>query len=102
MARIAGTNVPNEKRAEVALTYIKGVGLSRSHQILKNLGIGYDTRVKDLAETDLSKIREYIDKNYQVEADLMRQVQLNIKRLKEIKAYRGLRHGANLPVRGQR
>lgn len=102
MARVAGTNIPNEKRLEIALTYIKGVGLTRSHQIIEQLNLSPDTRVKELTEGELTKIREYIDKNYQVEADLARQVQLNIKRLKEIKAYRGLRHSANLPARGQR
>lgn len=102
MARVAGTNIPNEKRVEIALTYIKGVGLNRSHELLKATGIDPDLRVKDLTEGDLAKIREQIDKNYQVEADLARQVQLNIKRLKEIKAYRGLRHSAGLPSRGQR
>lgn len=102
MARIAGTNIPNEKRVEIALTYIKGIGMTRSHQILHGLSLSPDVRVRDLTEADLAKIREYIDKNYQVEADLARQVQLNIKRLKEIKAYRGLRHNANLPTRGQR
>lgn len=102
MARIAGTNVPNEKRAEIGLTYIFGIGLITSQKILADLKIDPNTRVKDLPETDLAKIREYIDKNYQVEADLSRQISLNIKRLKEIKSYRGVRHAANLPVRGQR
>ncbi len=102
MARIAGTNVPNEKRLEVGLTYIFGIGLTTSQKIIAQLKLNPDTRVKDLPETDLAKIREYIDKNYQVEADLSRQISLNIKRLKEIKSYRGVRHSANLPVRGQR
>jgi small subunit ribosomal protein S13 len=102
MARIAGTNVPNEKRAEVGLTYIFGVGLTTSQKMLAELKIDPSTRIKDISESDLVKIREYIDKNLQVEADLSRQVSLNIKRLKEIKSYRGVRHGANLPVRGQR
>ncbi len=102
MARIAGTNVPNEKRVEVGLTYVFGIGLITSQKILKELGISPDVRVKDLTEADLTKIREYIDKNLQVEADLSRQISLNIKRLKEIKSYRGVRHSANLPVRGQR
>ena len=102
MARLAGTNIPNEKRVEIALTYVKGIGLTRSHQILEGLSINPDTRVKDLTEPELVKIREFIDKNYQVEADLIRQVQLNIKRLKEIKSYRGSRHSNNLPSRGQR
>lgn len=102
MARIAGTNVPNEKRAEIGLTYIYGVGLTTSQKMLESLKISPDTRIKDLSESELVKIREYIDKNLQVEADLSRQVSLNIKRLKEIKSYRGSRHSANLPARGQR
>lgn len=102
MARIAGTNVPNEKRAEVGLTYVFGVGLTTSQKLLSDLKISPDIRIKDLTEADLTKIREYIDKKLQVEADLSRQISLNIKRLKEIKSYRGVRHSANLPVRGQR
>ena len=102
MARIAGTNVPNEKRAEIGMTYVFGIGLTTSQKMLKDLSISPDTRVKDLSESELVKIREYIDKNLQVEADLSRQISLNIKRLKEIKSYRGLRHSASLPVRGQR
>ncbi|MDP4038495.1 MAG: 30S ribosomal protein S13 [bacterium] len=102
MARVVGANIPNEKRVEVALTYIFGIGSSASKKILSALKINPDLRVKDLTENDLNKIREYIDKNYQVEADLVRQVTLNIKRLKEINTYKGLRHKANLPVRGQR
>lgn len=102
MARVAGTNIPNEKRVEIGLTYIQGVGLSTSHKILQSLKINPDTRVKDLTEDELARIREFIDKNYQVEADLTRLVSLNIKRLREIGAYRGLRHKAGLPVRGQR
>lgn len=102
MARVAGANIPNEKRLEIALTYVKGIGLSHSHEMTKQLKLDPNTRVKDLTEAELTKIREFIDKNYQVEADLTRQVQLNIKRLKEIKAYRGLRHSASLPTRGQR
>lgn len=102
MARVAGTNIPNEKRVEIALTYVVGVGLTTSHKILEALKINPDTRVKDLTEDELARIREFIDKNYQVEADLTRLVSLNIKRLREIGAYRGLRHKAGLPVRGQR
>lgn len=102
MARVAGTNIPNEKRAEVALTYVAGVGITTSRKILSELKINPDTRVKDLTEDELARIREFIDKNYQVEADLLRQVSLNIKRLREIGAYRGLRHKAGLPARGQR
>ncbi len=102
MARIAGVNIPEAKRVEVSLTYIYGIGLTTSRQILAKTGVNPDTRVKDLTEAEVSKLREYIDKNYQVEGDLQRQVSLNIKRLKEINAYRGLRHKANLPVHGQR
>lgn len=102
MARIAGTNIPTEKRLEVALTYIYGIGLTTSQKMLNELKIDGNTRVKDVPEADLTKIREYIDKNITVEADLSRIVSGNVKRLKEIKAYRGLRHSAGLPVRGQR
>ena len=102
MARIAGTNIPTEKRLEVALTYIYGIGLKTSQDMLKNLNIDPNQRVKSVSESDLSKIREYIDKNLTVEADLSRVVSGNIKRLKEIKSYRGLRHSAGLPSRGQR
>ncbi len=102
MARIAGTNIPNDKRIEIALTYVHGIGLTSSHNILAKLKINPDIRVKDLSEKDLSDLRVEIDQNYEVEADLMRKVSLNIKRLKEIKAYRGLRHSAGLPSRGQR
>lgn len=101
MARIAGTNIPNEKRVEVALTYVFGIGISTSRTMLKSVKIDPNMRVKDLKESDLSELREYIDKNLKVEADLSRQVSGNIKRLKDIKAYRGLRHSAGLPVRGQ-
>lgn len=102
MARIAGTNIPNDKRIEIALTYVHGIGLTSSHKILAKLKINPDIRVKDLSEKDLSDLRVEIDQHYEVEADLMRKVSLNIKRLKEIKAYRGLRHSAGLPSRGQR
>jgi small subunit ribosomal protein S13 len=102
MARIAGTTIPNEKRVEIALTYIYGIGLTRSQQTLKAVNIDPNTRVKDLDESQLGSLREYIDTNFVVEADLNREVSGNIKRLKEIKAYRGLRHSAKLPVRGQR
>jgi small subunit ribosomal protein S13 len=102
MARIAGTNIPTEKRLEIALTYIYGIGLKTSQDLLKNLNIDPNQRVKDTSEADLTKIREYIEKNLTVEADLSRVVSGNVKRLKEIKAYRGLRHSAGLPVRGQR
>ncbi|HSX01175.1 MAG TPA: 30S ribosomal protein S13 [Candidatus Saccharimonas sp.] len=102
MARIAGVNIPDAKRIEVALTYVYGIGLTTSQKILGATGISPDTRVKDMVEADMAKLREYIDKNLQVEGDLQRQVSLNIKRLKEINSYRGLRHKANLPVHGQR
>lgn len=102
MARIAGTNIPTEKRLEIALTYIYGIGLKTSQGLLKNLNIDPNQRVKNTPEADLTKIREYIEKNLTVEADLSRIVSGNIKRLKEIKAYRGLRHSAGLPSRGQR
>lgn len=102
MARIAGVNIPNEKRVEVALTYIYGVGLQTSQKTLEATKIDPNTRVKDLTEADLTKLRDYLDKNVTVEADLSRLVSGNIKRLKEVKAYRGLRHSAGLPARGQR
>lgn len=102
MARISGVNIPDAKRVEIALTYIYGVGDTTSRKILEATGIDADTRVKDLTEADTSKLREYIDKNLQVEGDLQRQVAMNINRLKEINSYRGLRHKANLPVHGQR
>ncbi|MSR68474.1 30S ribosomal protein S13 [Candidatus Saccharibacteria bacterium] len=102
MARIAGVNVPTEKRLEIALTYVYGIGLKTSQKLLTNLNINPDQRVKEVSESDLIKIREYIEKNLMVEADLSRVVSGNVKRLKEIKAYRGLRHSAGLPSRGQR
>lgn len=101
MARIAGIDLPREKRVEHALPYIYGVGLSRSKQILAEAGVDPDTRVKDLAETDVGKIREIVDRSFKVEGDLRREVQLNIKRLMDIGCYRGLRHRRGLPVRGQ-
>jgi small subunit ribosomal protein S13 len=102
MARISGVNIPDAKRIEVALTYIHGIGDTTSRKILTATGINPDTRVKDLTEAEVSKLRETIDKNYRVEGDLQREVSQNIKRLKEINSYRGLRHKANLPVHGQR
>ena len=101
-ARIAGVNLPDTKRVEVGLTYIFGIGTTTSRQILATTGINPDTRVKDLTEAEVSKLRELIDKTYHVEADLQREVAANIRRLKEINSYRGLRHKANLPVHGQR
>ena len=101
MARIAGIDLPNDKRVEIGLTYIYGIGRVRSNQILAATGINPDTRVKDLTENDVASIRKYIDSNYSVEGELRRDVAMDIKRLKEIRCYRGLRHIANLPVRGQ-
>ena len=103
MARIEGVELPRSKRVEIGMTYIFGVGLSTSHKILAATGINPDTRVKDLTEAEEAKLREYITTNgLQVEGDLRRQVQLNIKRLVEIGSYRGRRHRTNLPMRGQR
>lgn len=102
MARIAGINLPNEKRIEIALTYLYGIGLPLSQSILSKLKISPDIRVKDLSEDDLEKIRQYVGKNYRVEGDLRSEVSLNVKRLKEIGTYRGQRHSKGLPVRGQR
>ena len=102
MARIAGVDLPNNKRVEIGLTYIYGIGLTTSKKILADTGIDPDVRVKDLTEEDISKLREYIDQNLEVEGDRRRTVALDIKRLIEIGSYRGLRHRKNLPVRGQR
>ena len=102
MARIAGVDLPNEKRVEIGLTYIFGIGLTTSKKILAETGVDPDTRVKDLTEADITKLREYIDHNLQVEGDRRRTVALDIKRLIEIGSYRGLRHRKGLPVRGQR
>ena len=102
MARIAGVDLPNDKRVEIGLTYIFGIGLTTSKKILADTGIDPDVRVKDLTEDDISKLREYIDRNLQVEGDRRRTIALDIKRLIEIGSYRGLRHRKNLPVRGQR
>lgn len=101
MARVAGIDLPRDKRIEHALPYVYGIGLSRSQAILEAIGVDPDTRVKDLAEADAQKIREYIDRNFKVEGDLRREIQLNIKRLMDIGSYRGLRHRRGLPVRGQ-
>ena len=102
MARIAGIDIPREKRVEIALTYIYGVGLTSSQKILKQTSINPDTRVRDLTEDQVNRLREVIDRSFKVEGDLRREVALNIKRLIEIGSYRGLRHRRNLPVRGQR
>lgn len=102
MARISGVDLPREKRVEIGLTYIFGIGLPSSKKILEETGINPDTRVKDLTEDEVSKLREVIDRDYTVEGDLRRDVALNIKRLMEIGCYRGIRHRKGLPVRGQR
>lgn len=102
MARIAGVDLPRDKRIEIGLTYIYGLGRKSAGEILAATGINPDTRVRDLTEDDVSKLREYIDHNYTVEGDLRRNVALDIKRLIEIGSYRGLRHRKGLPVRGQR
>ena len=102
MARIAGVDLPREKRVEIGLTYIYGIGRKSASDILAATGVNPDIRVKDLEEDDVSKLRDYIDKNFVVEGDLRRETALNIKRLIEIGSYRGLRHRRGLPVRGQR
>ncbi len=102
MARIAGVDLPREKRVEIGLTYIFGVGRTLSNKILKDTGVNPDTRVKDLTEDDVSKLREYIEKSCHVEGDLRRDTAMDIKRLIEIGCYRGIRHRRGLPVRGQR
>lgn len=102
MARIAGVDLPRDKRIEIALTYIYGIGLTLARQIVATTGINPDTRVRDLTEEEVAKIREALDKDYKVEGDLRREESLNIKRLIEIGSYRGKRHRAGLPVRGQR
>ena len=101
MARIAGVDLPRDKRVEIALTYIFGIGLKTSQDILAATGINPDTRARDLTEDEVAKLREYIDKNHLVEGDLRREISLNIKRLVEIGCYRGRRHRLGLPVRGQ-
>jgi small subunit ribosomal protein S13 len=102
MARIAGVDIPNEKRLEVGLTYIYGVGRSSSNRILREAGMNPDTRVRDLTERELSQIREIIERDYRVEGDLRREISMNIRRLMDISSYRGFRHRRGLPVRGQR
>ena len=101
MARIAGVDLPREKRIEIALTYIYGIGRNIADDIIEATGVNPDTRVKDLTEDDIGKLRDYIDHNVKVEGDLRREVSMNIKRLMEIGCYRGLRHRRGLPVRGQ-
>ncbi len=100
--RIAGVNIPHDKRVEIALTYIFGMGLSRSQKVLATAKVNKNTRVKDLKEAEVNAIRELVEKKYTVEGDLRREVQSNVKRLKDIGSWRGLRHTRRLPVRGQR
>jgi len=102
MARIAGVDLPRNKRVEIGLTYIYGIGRSTSNNILAQASVNADIRVKDLSEAEVNRLREVIERNYRVEGDLRREVNMNIKRLMEIGTYRGLRHRRNLPVRGQR
>ena len=102
MARISGVDIPRNKRVEVSLTYIYGIGISSSREILAEAGVNPDTRVRDLAESEVMRLRQIIDRNHTVEGDLRREVAMNIKRLTEIGCYRGLRHRRHLPVRGQR
>jgi len=102
VARIAGVDIPREKRVEAALTYIHGIGPSSAQKILTAAGVSPDLRVRDLTEEQVNRLREVIDRRYKVEGDLRREVSLNVKRLMEIGSYRGLRHRRNLPVRGQR
>ena len=102
MARIAGVDIPNNKRVEIALTYIYGIGPKSSRDILEKTGINPDIRAKDLTEDDIAKLRDEIENNYTVEGELRREVAMNIKRLVEINCYRGIRHRKGLPVRGQR
>lgn len=102
MARIAGVDLPRDKRVEIGLTYIYGIGLSRSHEILAKTGVNPDTRVRDLSDADVAALRDAVESDYQVEGDLRRWELMNIKRLQDIGCYRGRRHRAGLPVRGQR
>jgi small subunit ribosomal protein S13 len=102
MARLVGVDLPREKRVEIALTHIFGMGLTRSHETLKATGISPDTRVKDLQESELAQLREYIEANYKIEGDLRREIAGDIRRKVEIQSYQGIRHRKGLPVRGQR
>lgn len=102
MARISGVDLPREKRVEVGLTYIYGIGLHTSQKILEQTGVNPDTRVRDLTDEEANRLREVIDRDYRVEGDLRREVSMNIKRLMDIGSYRGLRHRRGLPLRGQR
>jgi small subunit ribosomal protein S13 len=102
MARLVGVDLPREKRVEVALTYIFGMGLTRSHETLKATGVNPDTRVKDLKESELVQLKDFIEANYKIEGDLRREIQSDIRRKVEIQSYQGIRHRKGLPVRGQR
>jgi small subunit ribosomal protein S13 len=102
MPRIAGVDLPRDKRVEIGLTYIYGIGRSRSNEILDKIEVDPDTRVRELNETEVAELRQFIDKNYEVEGDLRRRVRMDIQRLQEIGCYRGIRHRKGLPVRGQR
>lgn len=102
MPRIMGVHIPDEKRIEIALTYIKGIGVSTSRKILNNAGVNLDVRAKDITSEDIGKIQKIIEKSYKTEGELNRIIMMNIKRLKEIGTYRGMRHAKGLPVRGQR
>lgn len=102
MARIAGVDLPREKRVEIGLTYIYGIGRSRARQLLERTNVNKDTRIKDLTEEEINRLRDIIGREFKVEGDLRQEVQMNIKRLMEIGSYRGLRHRRNMPVRGQR
>lgn len=102
MARISGVDIPRNKRVEISLTYIYGIGISSSREILSEAGVNRDTRVRDLAESDVMRVRQIIDRRFMVEGDLRREVSMNIKRLTEIGCYRGVRHRRHLPVHGQR
>lgn len=102
MARIAGVDLPKEKRAEIGLTYIYGIGRATSNEILAKAGINPDTRIKDLSEDQVNELRRIIDEDHLVEGDLRREIALNIKRLRDIKCYRGIRHAKGLPLRGQK
>lgn len=102
MVRISGVTLPDKKRAEISLTYLYGIGRSLSGKILKSAGVSLDKKAGDLTDEELNKIQSFIEKNYKVEGDLRRDIQANIKRLKEIGAYRGMRHSRKLPARGQR
>lgn len=102
MARLAGVDIPRDKRVVISLTYIFGIGLTTSQKVLAAAGVNPNTRVKDLTEEEVNRLREYIDRNFRVEGDLRREIALNIKRLQEIGSYRGVRHRRKLPLRGQR